>query len=194
MAPTFVQWKMRPQNSRMSDQNHDIERNIDSASRNQVIGNSIDNKIGNAVDNAVIAVGNRMQDAILRAMDKLVVTRIEMAVRSITGSSGHGTNIPKFGLSENGSVRHTTPLAFMREIISLLDLPSSKHPLKLRNISPIILASLSTWKLKSSYLRFLKTSRIFLILSLVLCRGRAPIVDVISFKINWFRPSVSYPK
>ena len=91
MAPTFVQWKMRPQNSRMSGQNHDIEKNVDSTSRNQVIGKSIDNKIGNAVDNAVMAVGNRTQDAFLRAMDKLVIPRIELAVRSITGSSGHGT-------------------------------------------------------------------------------------------------------
>ena len=35
---------------------------------------------------------NRMHDAILTAMDNVVIPRVEMAVRSITGSSGHGTN------------------------------------------------------------------------------------------------------
>ena len=45
-----------------------------------------------AVDNAVMTVENRMHDAILTAMDKMVIPRVEMAVRSITGSSGHGLN------------------------------------------------------------------------------------------------------
>ena len=34
----------------------------------------------------------RMQDAILTAMDKISIPRVEIAVRSITGSSGHGPN------------------------------------------------------------------------------------------------------
>ena len=33
-----------------------------------------------------------MHDAILTAMDGMVIPRVEMAVRSITGSSGHGPN------------------------------------------------------------------------------------------------------
>ena len=33
-----------------------------------------------------------MHDAISTAMDKLVIPRVEMAVTSITGSSGHGRN------------------------------------------------------------------------------------------------------
>ena len=76
----------------MSGQYHGFEKIIDSASRNQVIRSNIEDKIGNPVDNAVKTVGNCIQDAILRAMDKLVIRRYEMAVRSITGSSGHGTN------------------------------------------------------------------------------------------------------
>ena len=39
-----------------------------------------------------MTVENRMHDAILTTMDKVVIPRVEMAVRSITGSSGHGLN------------------------------------------------------------------------------------------------------
>ena len=39
-----------------------------------------------------MAVENSMQDLILTAMDKMVIQRVEMAVRSITVSSGHGPN------------------------------------------------------------------------------------------------------
>ena len=52
----------------------------------------MDYKIRRAVDNAVSTVENRMDDAILTAMDKVVIPRIEMAVKSITSSSGHGPN------------------------------------------------------------------------------------------------------
>ena len=69
------------------------ERIVDgeiSASQSQVIGNNIDDKVRKAVDNAVKTVENRMLDAILAALDKIVISRAEMAVRPITGSSGHG--------------------------------------------------------------------------------------------------------
>ena len=36
-------------------------------------------------------VGNRKHDAILTAIDKLVLPRVELAVKSITGSTEHGT-------------------------------------------------------------------------------------------------------
>ena len=39
-----------------------------------------------------MTVENRMHDAILTPMDKVVIPRVEMAVRSITGLSGHGPN------------------------------------------------------------------------------------------------------
>ena len=63
----------------------DFERNVDHASQNQVIGYNTDDRIGNAVNNAVIAVKSRMLDAILTAMKDIVITRVEMAVKSITG-------------------------------------------------------------------------------------------------------------
>ena len=69
-----------------------IERIVDNASQNQVIGNNTDDRIRDAVDSAVIAVENRMHDAILTAVNDGVIPRVEMAVISITGSSGNGPN------------------------------------------------------------------------------------------------------
>ena len=57
-----------------------------------VVGNNIDDKIMKKVNNAVMTVENRMHDAIVTAMDNVFIQRVEMAVRSITGSSGHGPN------------------------------------------------------------------------------------------------------
>ena len=53
-----------------------------------------------------------MQDAILTAMDKRVIPRVEMAVKSITDSSGHGTNSVVQSLDRRGFTRNTdnTPL------------------------------------------------------------------------------------
>ena len=39
-----------------------------------------------------MTVENRLHDAILTVMDKVVIPPVEMAVRSITGSSRHGPN------------------------------------------------------------------------------------------------------
>ena len=39
-----------------------------------------------------MTVENRMHDAILTAIDKVVIPRVQMAVKSITGSTGLGTN------------------------------------------------------------------------------------------------------
>ena len=69
-----------------------FERFVDIASQNQVPENNIDDKIGRAVDNAILTVENLMHDAIWTAMDKVVIQRVEMVVKSITSSSGHGTN------------------------------------------------------------------------------------------------------
>ena len=52
---------------------NDSERIVGNASQNQVIGNNIDDKIRKAVDNAVMIVENRMQYAILTAMDTVVI-------------------------------------------------------------------------------------------------------------------------
>ena len=39
-----------------------------------------------------MTVENRMHDAILTAIDNVVIPRVETAVKAITGSTGHGTN------------------------------------------------------------------------------------------------------
>ena len=51
-----------------------------------------EDKIRNAFDKAVLIVENRMHDVISTGMDKVVTPRVEMGVRSMTGSSGHGPN------------------------------------------------------------------------------------------------------
>ena len=63
-----------------------------SACQNQVIGNNIDEKITGMVDNAVKTVENCMHDVLFRALDNVNIPRVEIAVRSITGSSRHGPN------------------------------------------------------------------------------------------------------
>ena len=73
-------------------QHNNLERFFDSASQNQVIENNIDDKIRRGVNDAVLIVENRMHDAILIAMDKVVIPRVEMDVKSITGSSRYEPN------------------------------------------------------------------------------------------------------
>ena len=66
-----------------------FERFVDgkkSESQNQFIGNNID-KTRKVVYNAILTVENRMLDAILTAMHNAVIPRVEMTVRSVTGSS-----------------------------------------------------------------------------------------------------------
>ena len=71
------------------------EKNADgeiSACQNEVIGINIDDRIRKAVDSSVKTVENGLHDAILTVMDDIVPPRVEMAVKSITGSSGHRPN------------------------------------------------------------------------------------------------------
>ena len=65
---------------------------VESACQNQVIKISVADIIGKDVENAVLTIENCMHEVILSAMDKLVTPRVEMAVRSVTGSSGLGPN------------------------------------------------------------------------------------------------------
>ena len=44
------------------------------------------------VISAVMTVENCMHDSILTAIKNAVIPRVEMAVKSITGSTGHGMN------------------------------------------------------------------------------------------------------
>ena len=60
--------------------------------QNQGIENHIDDQITRAFDSAVMTFENRKHDAILTTIDKMVIARVEMAVKSITGSTGHRTN------------------------------------------------------------------------------------------------------
>ena len=63
-----------------------------SAIQNQVIEKNIEGQKRRALDNDVSTVENRFYDSILTQMDIMVVPGFEMAVRSITGSSEHGSN------------------------------------------------------------------------------------------------------
>ena len=72
-------------------QSNDFERVDRSVRQNQAMENKIDDQITKAVSSAVMAVENRMHDATLTAIDNVVIPGVEMAVKSITGSAGHGT-------------------------------------------------------------------------------------------------------
>ena len=69
-----------------------FERTNKSDRQNQVLENNTDNQITRAVGSAVMTVKNRMHDAILTAIDKVVISRVERAVKVITSSTEHGTN------------------------------------------------------------------------------------------------------
>ena len=68
-----------------------FERVDNSECESQVIEINISNEITRAVIIAVMAVENCMHDSILTSIDKMVVPRGEMAVKSVTGSTGQGT-------------------------------------------------------------------------------------------------------
>ena len=75
-----------------SGRHRNFEMIVENASENQFIGNKTDDRIRDAVDSAVMAVENRMHDAILTAVNDVVIPRVEMAVISSTGSSRNGPN------------------------------------------------------------------------------------------------------
>ena len=73
------------------------------------------------VDSAVKTVENCMDDAILTATDNVVIPRVELAVRWITGSSRHGPISTVQNPDENDFIGNTenTPL---KSVWSRLDL------------------------------------------------------------------------
>ena len=71
---------------------NDCERIVGNAIQNQVIGMNIEDKIRKVVDTTVKTAKNRMPDLILTAIDEMVISLNEMALRLITGSSGHSPN------------------------------------------------------------------------------------------------------
>ena len=79
-----------------------------SACQSQVIGIIIDSKIRKAVDDAVMTVGNCLGDALLTAMDNVIIPRVEIVLRSITGcSSGHGPESAVQKLDGRDFIRNT---------------------------------------------------------------------------------------
>ena len=66
---------------------NDSERVNNSLCQNQVMENKIGNQITREVSSAVMTVENRLHDAILTAIDNVVIPRVEMAVKSTTSSA-----------------------------------------------------------------------------------------------------------
>ena len=75
-----------------NSQPYDFEKIDNSAPENEVIENNNDSQFTKLVGSAAMIVENRMRDAFLTAIDDAVIPRDEMAVKSITGSTGHWTN------------------------------------------------------------------------------------------------------
>ena len=68
----------------------DFEWFFDGASQNQIKKYNIDEKFRRAVDCTVLTVENRTHDTILTAIDNVVIPTFRIAVKWITGLSGHG--------------------------------------------------------------------------------------------------------
>ena len=62
-----------------------------------------------------------MHDAILTAMDNVVTPPVELAVRSITASSGHGTNSALQNQDRRDSIGNTENIP-LKSAFSLLEL------------------------------------------------------------------------
>ena len=67
---------------------NDFERVAESASQNQFPGSCSYEKVRKTVDKAVLIVETCMHDAIVTATAKMLIIRVEMPVRSFTGSLG----------------------------------------------------------------------------------------------------------
>ena len=87
---------------------------------------NIDYKIGRAVKDTVLTVESCMHDAILAAMHKMVNPRVEMTVRSITGSWGHGPNREVQNPDRRDFIGNVSNNPLM-SAFSRLDLNTSQH-------------------------------------------------------------------
>ena len=79
---------LEPQTNGFADSFGTFTFGVISSSQDQVFEKNIVDKINKEVDYVVVAVENRLHDAILTAIDNVVISRVEMAVRSFTESSG----------------------------------------------------------------------------------------------------------
>ena len=109
-----------------SGSHKDFERSVDHASQNKVIAKNTDDTNMDAVENAVVAVENYMHDAIWTAMNDVFIPQVEMAVRSVTGSSVNGSNSIIQNFDQKDFTRKTwnTPL---RLASSRLDLKNDQN-------------------------------------------------------------------
>ena len=64
-----------------------------SAEHDQEIERNVADRISKEVDNAFMTAKIRVHNAILTAMDNVIIISVEMAVKFVTGSSGCGPNI-----------------------------------------------------------------------------------------------------
>ena len=80
-----------------------------SVCEDQINEKYFEEKIRKAVDNAVMTVENRTHDAILTALDNVVIPRFETAMRSITESSRRG---------RSSVVQNPDPWDFTRSILN----------------------------------------------------------------------------
>ena len=94
-------------------QSNDFERVDNSVRQNQVKENRSDDQITRVVSSAVMIIENRMHDAILTTIDNVVIPRVEMAVKSITGSAGHGRSSEVHNLDRRYFLRNVRNTPFM---------------------------------------------------------------------------------
>ena len=76
----------------------------------QTLKRSLTNKVLSDVDNVVATVATKLHDAILAAMDSLVVPRVELAMKSVNATSGR--NPGSVVLTETGEMSQEMPQAF----------------------------------------------------------------------------------
>ena len=114
--------KLEQQNNAFSN---DFEKIDNSVRQNQVIENRSDNQITRVVSSAVTTVEKCIHHAILTALDNVVVSRGEMAVKSITGSVGHETG---------SEVQNPDRIDFVRNIRNTPLMSASSH-MDLDNVS-----------------------------------------------------------
>ena len=78
---------LEPRSNKLPNNFGTITVGENSALQDQVIDKNNGEKVRKAVDNAVMTVVNLVHDAILTAMDNMVILRVQMAPKSITESS-----------------------------------------------------------------------------------------------------------
>ena len=76
----------------------------------QTLERTLTNKVLSEVDNVVATVATKIHDAILAAMDSFVISRVELAMKSVNATSGRypGSVV----LTETGEMSEEMPQAF----------------------------------------------------------------------------------